>query len=61
MAKFKVATPAGASFTTVGGGYEHELAGIREMGADADIVEGPADEAGFIRFARDADAVYAKG
>ena len=25
MAQFKIATPAGASFTTVGGGYELEL------------------------------------
>src|ERR1700744_2114561 len=30
-------------------------------GIDAGIVEGPADEDGFIKFAQDADAVYAKG
>lgn len=61
MAKYRIATPAGASFTTAGGGYDYELAGIREMGVDAEIVEGPTDEAGFIAFARDADAIYAKG
>src|SRR4051794_29939480 len=31
------------------------------QGIDAAIVEGPADEDGFIRFAQDADAIYAKG
>src|SRR6201747_517806 len=30
-------------------------------GIDAEIVEGPADEDGFIKFAQDADVVYAKG
>lgn len=59
MAKFKIATPAGASFTTAGGGYDYELAPL--AGLDAEIVEGPTDEAGFIAFARDADAVYGKG
>ena len=59
MAKFKIATPAGASFTVAGGGYEYEMEALQGM--DAEIVEGPADEDGFINFARDADAVYAKG
>ncbi len=59
MAKFKIATPAGASFTVAGGGYDYEMEALQGM--DAEIVEGPADEDGFIRFARDADAVYAKG
>jgi D-3-phosphoglycerate dehydrogenase / 2-oxoglutarate reductase len=59
VAKFKIATPAGASFTVAGGGYEYEMEGLQGM--DAEIVEGPADENGFIAFARDADAVYAKG
>src|SRR5580692_8964337 len=31
------------------------------QGIDAEIVEGPADEDGFIKFAQDADAIYAKG
>jgi D-3-phosphoglycerate dehydrogenase len=59
LAKFKIATPAGASFTTAGGGYDYEMAPL--AGLDAAIVEGPADEDGFIAFAQDADAVYAKG
>ncbi len=59
MAKFKIATPAGASFTVAGGGYDYELEALQGM--DAEIVEGPADEDGFVGFARDADAVYAKG
>src|SRR6478609_7874385 len=30
-------------------------------GLDAEIVEGPTDEDGFIKFCQDADAIYAKG
>ena len=59
MAKFKIATPAGASFTTAGGGYDYEMEPL--AGIDAEIVEGPATEDGFIAFAQDADVVYAKG
>ncbi len=59
MAKFRIITPAGASFTTAGGGYDFEMEGL--AGIDAEIVEGPTDEAGFIAAARDADALYAKG
>ena len=59
MAKYKIATPAGASFTVAGGGYDLEMEPLE--GIDAAIVEGPADEDGFIAFAKDADAVYAKG
>jgi D-3-phosphoglycerate dehydrogenase / 2-oxoglutarate reductase len=59
LAKYKIATPAGASFTVAGGGYDYEMEGLE--GIDAEIVEGPANEDGFIQFARDADAVYAKG
>ncbi len=59
MAKLKIITPAGASFTTAGGGYDYEMEGL--VGLDAEIVEGPTDEAGFIAAARDADALYAKG
>ena len=59
MAKFKIATPAGASFSTHGGGYEYEMEPLD--GIDAAIVEGPTDEDGFIKFAQDADAIYAKG
>lgn len=59
MAKFKIATPAGASFTTAGGGYDDEMAPLE--GIDAEIVEGPATEDGFIAFCQDADVIYAKG
>jgi D-3-phosphoglycerate dehydrogenase len=59
VAKFKIATPAGASFTTAGGGYDYEMEAL--AGIDAEIVEGPAEEDGFIKFAQDADVVYAKG
>ncbi len=59
MAKYKIATPAGASFTVAGGGYDHEMEGLQ--GIDAEIVEGPAKPDEFIRFARDADAIYVKG
>jgi len=53
VAKFKIATPAGASFTVEGGGYDYEMEALEGMGAD--IVEGPTDEDGFIKFAQDAD------
>ncbi len=60
MAKFKIITPAGASFTTAGGGYDFEMEALEGM--DAEIVEGPVDdEDAFIALARDADAMYAKG
>src|ERR1700676_2535006 len=59
LAKFKIATPAGASFTVAGGGYDLEMEPLEGM--DAEIVEGPTDEDGFIKFAQDADAIYAKG
>jgi len=59
LAKFKIVTPAGASFTTAGGGYEAEMEPL--AGLDAEMVEGPVDEDGFIAAARDADALYAKG
>jgi D-3-phosphoglycerate dehydrogenase / 2-oxoglutarate reductase len=59
MAKYKIATPAGASFTVAGGGYDYEMEALEGM--NAEIVEGPATEDGFVAFARDADAVYVKG
>ena len=59
MAKYRIVTPAGASFTVAGGGYDFEMEPL--AGIDAEIVEGPTDEAGFIAAARDADAIYAKG
>jgi len=59
LARHRIVTPAGASFTVAGGGYEHEMEALQGM--DAEIVECPATEDGFIAAARDADAVYAKG
>lgn len=59
MAKYKIVTPAGASFTVAGGGYGLESEALQDL--DAEIVEAPMDEAGFIAAARDADAIYAKG
>ena len=59
MAKFRILTPAGASFTTAGGGYDFELEALR--GLDAEIVEAPASEAEFAEAAKDADAIYGKG
>lgn len=59
MAKFRIITPAGASFTVAGGGYAQEMEPL--AGLDAEILEAPTDVAGFIAAARDADAIYAKG
>ena len=59
MSKFRILTPAGASFTTAGGGYDYEKEALESL--DAAIVECPATEAAFIAAAKGADAVYAKG
>ena len=59
MAKYKIVTPAGASFTTEGGGYDYEMEAL--AGLDAEIVEVPATEDGFIAGIADADAIYGKG
>jgi D-3-phosphoglycerate dehydrogenase len=59
MARFRIITPAGASFTTTGGGYGFEMEALE--GLDAEIVECPTIEEGFIAAAKGADAVYAKG
>ena len=61
MAKFKIATPAGASFTTAPIDYDYEKEVLDNSGIDYEIVEGPMNEDGFIAVAKDADAVYAKG
>ena len=60
MAKFKVVTPAGASFTTAGGGYELELEALTPIGAEIVEIDGQ-NEDDFIKAAKDADALYAKG
>src|SRR5262249_7276925 len=59
MAKFKVVTPKGASFSVAGGGYAYEMEALEPIGAE--IVEAPATEAEFIAAAKNADAIYAKG
>ncbi len=60
MAKFKVVTPSGASFSVPGAGYKLEMEALAPI--DAEIVEiaGKTDD-DFVKEARDADALYAKG
>jgi D-3-phosphoglycerate dehydrogenase / 2-oxoglutarate reductase len=60
VAKYKIVTPVGASFSIPGVGYKVEMEALGPL--DAEIVEIPAgtdDE--FVSAARDADALYAKG
>ena len=59
MAKYKIVTPMGASFSVAGTGYEYEMEALEGM--DAEFVEVPATEDGFIAGAQDADAIYVKG
>ncbi|NKC30591.1 C-terminal binding protein [Falsiroseomonas selenitidurans] len=59
MSKPRILTPAGASFTVAGGGYDLEMEALERLGAE--IVECPATEADFIAAVGDADAIYAKG
>jgi D-3-phosphoglycerate dehydrogenase / 2-oxoglutarate reductase len=60
LAQFRIATPAGASFTVAGGGYGYEMEALVPI--DAEIYEIPAgSEEEFIAAAKDADALYAKG
>jgi hypothetical protein len=59
MAKFTILTPAAASFTTSGGGYDYELEALEGMGVE--IIECQPTEKDFIAKAGQADAVYAKG
>jgi len=60
VARFKVVTPVGVSFSVAGGGYGYEMEALSRI--DAEIVEAPGSTAQeFIAVARDADALYAKG
>ena len=60
MAKFRIATPAGASFGVAGGEYAYEMEALAPI--DAEIYEIPAgSEDEFVSAARSADALYAKG
>jgi D-3-phosphoglycerate dehydrogenase len=58
MQRPRILTPAGASFTTAGGGYALELEALERLGAE--IVECDPTEEAFIAAAPQADAVYAK-
>lgn len=58
MSRFRILTPA-AALATAGGVYEFEMEALD--GLDAEIVECPATEDGFIAAAKGVDAVYAKG
>jgi D-3-phosphoglycerate dehydrogenase len=58
VAKFKIATPAGV--TPGAPGYDFEMEALGTLGAE--IVEvPPGSEDEFVKAARDADALYAKG
>jgi len=59
MAKFRVLTPAGASFSNSGAGYSFEMEALE--GLDVEIFECMTTEESFIAAAKGADAVYAKG
>ncbi|MGA7261279.1 MAG: C-terminal binding protein, partial [Stellaceae bacterium] len=59
MAKYRIATPTGASFTTAGD-YGYEMEALTPI--DAEIFEvRPGSEDEFVAAARGADALYAKG
>ncbi|MDR3470498.1 MAG: C-terminal binding protein, partial [Devosia sp.] len=59
MAKLRILTPAGASFTVGGGGYGDESKALEEL--DFEFFECEPTEEAFIKAAPEADAVYAKG
>src|SRR5215467_16306498 len=59
MPKFRILTPAGLSFSNIGGGYSFEMEALD--GLEAEIFECPANEEAFIAAAAGVDAVYAKG
>jgi D-3-phosphoglycerate dehydrogenase len=59
MQRPRILTPAGASFTVAGGGYDLEMEALERLGAE--IVECAANEDAFVAAAPLADAVYAKG
>ncbi len=59
MAKHRIITPAGASFTVGSSDYSLEMEALQGM--DVELIEAPTDTAGFIAAAATADAIYAKG
>jgi D-3-phosphoglycerate dehydrogenase len=60
VAKFKVATPAGVSFTVKGGGYEYEMEALAPIGAEIVEIDKPSEQ-DFAAAVSDCDALYAKG
>jgi len=60
VAKFKVVTPAGPSYSATGGDYKLELEALDPIGAEMVEIAAKPDEE-FAAAARDADALYAKG
>jgi D-3-phosphoglycerate dehydrogenase / 2-oxoglutarate reductase len=60
VAKFKIITPSGASYSVPGAGYKLEMEALAPI--DAEIVEIAAKtDEDFAKEGRDADALYAKG
>ncbi len=60
MTKFKIVTPGAVGSGAPGAGYEFEMEALAPLGAEiAEIPPGTEDE--FVKAARDADALYAKG
>ena len=60
MAKFKVVTPAGISYSVAGGSYEPEMEALGPLGAEITEIAAKGEDE-FVAAARDADALYAKG
>ena len=60
MAKFKVVTPAGVTYTGPSAAYDYELEALTPIGAEIIEVAAKSEEE-FAAAARDADALYAKG
>jgi D-3-phosphoglycerate dehydrogenase len=60
VAKFKVVTPTGGSYTVAGAGYDLEMEALTPLGAEMVEIGAKSDEE-FAAAARDADALYAKG
>src|SRR5437870_792596 len=58
VAKFKVVTPAGVGYGAPG--YALEMEALAPLGAEMVEVEAKTED-DFVKAARDADAVYAKG
>jgi D-3-phosphoglycerate dehydrogenase len=59
VAKFKVVTPVGVSYSVPGASYEPEMEALRPLDAEIVEVAAKSDEE-FAAAARDADALYAK-